>query len=70
MATGKVYLIPSALHNDDKAMQALPLYLKEALKDCHVFFTENERTARRFFKQLWKEIAIKLKALTIHATCH
>ena len=27
-------------------------------KRCQVFFTENDRTARRFFKKIWKEMVI------------
>lgn len=54
----KVYLIPTVLHEDETAMTALPAYIKNAVADCQVFFTENERTARRFLKKLWKEIVI------------
>lgn len=39
-------------------MTALPAYIKNTVADCQVFFTENERTARRFLKKLWKEIVI------------
>jgi 16S rRNA (cytidine1402-2'-O)-methyltransferase len=64
---GKVYLIPTVLHEDEKAMEALPAYLLNAIKDCHVFFAENEKTARRFFKKLWKEMVINDYAWhTIH----
>jgi len=56
--TGKVYLIPAVLHDDEKALEALPSYILEAIKDCSVFFVENEKTARRFFKKLWKEMVI------------
>lgn len=65
--TSKVYLVPTVLHDDEKAMEALPAYLLNAIKDCHVFFTENEKTARRFFKKLWKEMVIDNYAWhTIH----
>lgn len=47
-----VYLIPSVLAED--GMNAIPQYVTEAVRDCQVFFTENERTTRRYFKQLWK----------------
>lgn len=56
--TGKVYLIPTVLHDDEKALEALPSYILDAIKDCTVFFVENEKTARRFFKKLWKEMVI------------
>jgi 16S rRNA (cytidine1402-2'-O)-methyltransferase len=52
--TSKVYLIPTVLHDDEKALNALPTYIADAIKDCSVFFAENEKTARRFFKRLWK----------------
>ena len=53
---GKVYLIPSLLADDGTA--AIPDYIIGAVKDCQVFFVENERTARRFLKKIWKEIVI------------
>ncbi len=53
---GTVYLIPSALH--EEGMEAIPAYVLEAVKNCQVFFVENERTARRYLKQLSKEIVI------------
>ena len=56
--TGKVYLIPTVLHDDEKALEALPFYILDAIKNCSVFFVENEKTARRFFKRLWKEMVI------------
>jgi 16S rRNA (cytidine1402-2'-O)-methyltransferase len=51
-----VYLIPTFL--DEEGMDALPAYLLEAIKAAEVFFVENERSARRFLKKLWKEIDI------------
>ncbi len=53
---GTVYLIPSLLHDD--GLEALPAYLLPALRNCNVFFVENERTARRFIKQLSREFVI------------
>lgn len=47
-----VYLIPSQL--DETGFQAIPAYVTAAIKSCQVFFVENERTARRYLKQLWK----------------
>jgi 16S rRNA (cytidine1402-2'-O)-methyltransferase len=47
-----VYLIPSPLEEDE--VSVIPAYLLDAIRDCQVFFAENERTARRFFKKLWK----------------
>ncbi|NCT77039.1 MAG: SAM-dependent methyltransferase [Chitinophagaceae bacterium] len=57
MSTGQVYLIPSLLHDDGLAALPVP-YLVEAVKQCQVFFVENERTARRFLKRIWKEMPI------------
>lgn len=51
-----VYLIPSFLQEDTP--QVLPAEVLTAVKDCQVFFVENERSARRFLKQLWKEMVI------------
>lgn len=51
-----VYLVPSVLH--DAAAQTIPAYIIDAVKDCQVIFAENERTARRFLKSIWKEIVI------------
>lgn len=65
MQTSLVYLIPSLL--DEKGTNSLPLYLTDAVKDCQVFFVENERTARRFLKTLAKEIVIdNYEWFTIH----
>jgi 16S rRNA (cytidine1402-2'-O)-methyltransferase len=51
-----VYLIPTILSED--GLSAIPDYVTDAIKRCTVFFVENERTARRFFKLLWKEMVI------------
>ena len=51
-----VYLIPTFL--DEQNLQVIPLYVLDYIKNCQVFFVENERSARRFLKSLWKEIVI------------
>lgn len=51
-----VYLIPTVLSEGET--NVLPAYLLDAVKQCPVFFVENERTARRFLKLLWKEMVI------------
>ena len=53
---GIVYLIPSLL--SEEGHDAIPPYITDAIKKCQVFFVENERTTRRYFKQLWKEMVI------------
>lgn len=55
---GKVYLIPTVLHPDEQALQTLPAYLLDAVKDCQAFFVEDEKTARRFLKKMWREMVI------------
>lgn len=56
MIPGKVYLIPTVLQED--ALETIPPYIVDAIKNCRVFFVENEKTTRRFFKKLWKEMVI------------
>lgn len=51
-----VYLIPTVLA--EGALDCLPNYLLPAVQQCTHFFVENERTARRFLKALWKEMII------------
>src|SRR6476659_10092152 len=53
---GIVYVIPTLL--DESGLQAIPSYISNAVKDCSVFFVENERTARRYLKLIHKEIII------------
>jgi 16S rRNA (cytidine1402-2'-O)-methyltransferase len=55
-AIGKVYLIPSFI--DEENLQTIPAYILDAVKECNCFFVENERSARRYLKQLWKEMVI------------
>lgn len=61
----KLYLVPSML--DEMALQTIPLYIIDAVKDCQVIFAENERTTRRFLKSICKEIVIdNYEWFTIH----
>ncbi|MFT3949469.1 MAG: SAM-dependent methyltransferase [Agriterribacter sp.] len=53
---GVVYLIPSVI--EEQAPGTIPAYIINAVKDCQFFFVENERTARRFLKSIWKEMVI------------
>lgn len=53
---GVVYLIPSVI--EEQATETIPLYILNAVKDSQVFFVENERTARRYLKSIWKEMVI------------
>jgi 16S rRNA (cytidine1402-2'-O)-methyltransferase len=54
--TAVVYLIPSLLH--EEGLRSIPSYITDIVKQCQVFFVENERTARRYLKTLAKEIVI------------
>jgi len=51
-----ILLIPAPLHEEGFA--SLPPYLLAQIKSCQAFFVENERTTRRYFKQLDKSIVI------------
>jgi 16S rRNA (cytidine1402-2'-O)-methyltransferase len=65
MSRATLYLIPCFL--DEQALEPLPTYLLEAVKKCQVFFVENERSARRYLKMLWKEMVIDdYEWVTIH----
>ena len=65
MSSGKVYLIPTVLH--EEGLETIPPYILDAVKDCQAFFVENEKTARRFLKKLWKEMVIDdYQWFTIH----
>jgi len=60
-----IYLIPSVLAED--ATNAIPAYVLNAVEQCEVVFAENERTTRRFFKSLSKDIVIdRYEWFTIH----
>jgi 16S rRNA (cytidine1402-2'-O)-methyltransferase len=54
--SAKVFLVPTFLHAN--ALETIPPYVLDAIKACSIFFVEEERTARRFMKQLWKEMVI------------
>src|ERR1700712_2412500 len=51
-----IYLIPTFL--DEDGWDALPAYILDIVKIVEVFFVENERSARRYLKKLWKEMDI------------
>jgi 16S rRNA (cytidine1402-2'-O)-methyltransferase len=51
-----IYLIPAVL--EESATETIPAYVKDAVGKCQVFFVENERTARRYLKSIWKEMVI------------
>lgn len=62
---GSVILIPTFLHED--ATKILADYVVEETKKCDVFFVEQEKTARRFLKKIWKDIIIdNYQWFTIH----
>jgi 16S rRNA (cytidine1402-2'-O)-methyltransferase len=51
-----VFLIPTVLAENETGV--IPAYVFEAVKQCQVFFVENERTARRYLKSVWKGMVI------------
>ncbi|MBA2249592.1 MAG: SAM-dependent methyltransferase [Chitinophagaceae bacterium] len=62
-----IYLIPSFLH--ENTVETIPSYIIDAIKNCQVIFAENERTARRYLKSIYKEIVIDdYEWFTIHNT--
>ena len=63
--TANVFLIPSFLF--EQATETIPPYVVDAVKQCQVFFVENERSARRYLKAMWREMVIDdYKWFTIH----
>jgi 16S rRNA (cytidine1402-2'-O)-methyltransferase len=56
MQNSKIYLVPAAI--DENALNSIPLYIMDAVKDSQVIFAENERSARRFLKSMDKSIVI------------
>jgi 16S rRNA (cytidine1402-2'-O)-methyltransferase len=56
--SAEVFLIPISLHEDEGSIETIPAYVLDAIKQCQVFFAENEKTARRYFKKLWREMVI------------
>jgi 16S rRNA (cytidine1402-2'-O)-methyltransferase len=60
-----VYLIPTFL--DEDGFNVLPDYLLDAVKETEVYFVENERSARRYLKKLWRDMDIdSYQWFTIH----
>ena len=60
-----IYLVPSFL--DEAAIQTIPIYIIDAIKDSQVIFAENERSARRFLKSICREVVIDdYEWFTIH----
>jgi 16S rRNA (cytidine1402-2'-O)-methyltransferase len=56
MTLGKVYLLPMLLH--EEGFDSMPTDVLTWIQQCDAFFVENEKTARRYFKKLWKEMVI------------
>jgi 16S rRNA (cytidine1402-2'-O)-methyltransferase len=53
---GKVLLLPMLLH--EEGWEAIPKDVAQWIKSCDAFFVENEKTTRRYFKKIWKEMVI------------
>jgi 16S rRNA (cytidine1402-2'-O)-methyltransferase len=56
MNLGKVYLLPMLLH--EEGWEAIPGDMLKWIQQCDAFFVENEKTTRRYFKKIWKEMVI------------
>lgn len=56
MHSSKIYLIPTVLASE--ALHTIPEYVLGAIKKCDVFFVENEKTTRQYFKKMWREMII------------
>jgi 16S rRNA (cytidine1402-2'-O)-methyltransferase len=66
-ALGKVLLLPMLLH--EEGWEAIPKDIDTWIKSCDAFFVENEKTTRRYFKKIWKEMVIDdYQWFTIHQT--
>ena len=64
-ALGKVILLPMLLY--EEGWEAIPKDIDQWIKSCDVFFVENEKTTRRYFKKIWKEMVIdNYQWFTIH----
>jgi 16S rRNA (cytidine1402-2'-O)-methyltransferase len=62
---GKVLLLPMLLH--EEGWEAIPKDIDSWIKSCDAFFVENEKTTRRYFKKIWKEMVIDdYQWFTIH----
>ena len=57
MKLGTVFLLPMLLH--EEGWEAIPSDIVKWIQQCDVFFVENEKTTRRYFKKLWKEMVIE-----------
>jgi len=55
-ALGKVLLLPMLLH--EEGWEAIPKDVAVWMQSCDAFFVENEKTTRRYFKKIWKEMVI------------
>jgi len=56
MSLGSVYLLPMLLH--EEGWEAIPTDTQKWIMQCDAFFVENEKTTRRFFKKVWKDMVI------------
>lgn len=57
MSLGKVFLLPMLLH--EEGWDSIPRDIVKWIQECDAFFVENEKTTRRYFKKLWREMVIE-----------
>ena len=51
--SGKVYLLPTVLHDSDKALQAIPPYITDAIKTARYFCRAGENS-KKIFQKIWR----------------
>lgn len=57
MPLGNVFLLPMLLH--EEGWDSIPADITKWIQQCDAFFVENEKTTRRYFKKLWREMVIE-----------
>jgi len=57
MSLGNVFLLPMLLH--EEGWDSIPSDIVKWIQECDAFFVENEKTTRRYFKKLWREMVIE-----------
>ncbi|HOY31640.1 MAG TPA: SAM-dependent methyltransferase [Bacteroidales bacterium] len=63
---GKLYLLPATLGDDSDPAEVLPLHTLNIIKKLEVFIVEELKTARRFLKQVDKNIIIDTLQILIY----
>lgn len=67
--TNKLYLIPTSIHDEDEA-QNIPTSVFEIVQALRLFIVEEERTARRYLKDLSKDFPLQDSAFFVYNEHH